>query len=145
MDKINEYLDKIIATNDKKAMEEIGEMFVEMAEYIEDINKDSYKNICTRMYELAYGKTLNKEMAEEWVRKMIPGPKWSFEETTQAMRNMGYNFNPIDFYIVSNMMYSDNYDLVKDNETLALKLAKNWLCDKDVGENKLYNYYKYVI
>ena len=42
-------------------------------------------------------------------------------------------------------LYNDNYDLVKENDELALKMAHNWLNDIDSGDNKLYNYWKYVI
>lgn len=49
-----------------------------------------------------------------------------------------------DFYTAINMMYNDNYKLVKDNEELAIDLAINWLDDEDAVSNKIYEYYKYI-
>ena len=50
----------------------------------------------------------------------------------------------IDFYVVANMIYNDYFDLVRDNEELALKMAKDWLSDEDAKENKLYCYWKHI-
>lgn len=73
------------------------------------------------------------------------GIHWTIEETTNAMQSLGYNFDSVDFFVVANMMYNDYYDLVKDDETLALKLVKDWLDDKDAKEDKLYCYWKHII
>ena len=84
-------------------------------------------------------------MAEEWVRNMKPkGQHWTMEETTNAMHELGYSLNPIEFYVVANMMYNDYYNLVDTNEELALQLAEDWLDDKDSIEEKLYDYWKYI-
>ena len=94
---------------------------------------------------MANGKVLTEEMAYKWVENMKPkGEHWTIEETTNAMKEMGYNLNSMDFYVVANMMYNDYYDLVKDNEELALKMAYMWLNDEDSVKDKLYEYYKYV-
>ena len=62
------------------------------------------------------------------------------------MQKMGYNnLDRIQFFVVANMMYNDHYEIVKDNEEMALKLAKDWLADIDAKESKLYEYWKYVI
>jgi hypothetical protein len=104
-----------------------------------------YAHLECLLYEALYGKVLTEEKAMEWVRNMAPvGQHWTKEETTDAMRNLGYTFDPIEFYAISNMEYNDQYELVKDDETLALKLAHNWLKDKDAVEHKAYEYYKYI-
>ena len=73
------------------------------------------------------------------------------EEQPLSLNRMGVkilidqgNFNDIDFYVVANMMYNDYYDLVKDNEELALKMAYMWLNDEDSVKDKLYEYYKHI-
>lgn len=62
----------------------------------------------------------------------------------EIMKQMGYNLNNIDFYVVANMMYNDYYDLVKEDEELALKLSYMWLNDEDSVKDKLYEYYKHI-
>ena len=73
------------------------------------------------------------------------GIHWTIDETTNVMNNMGYGFNPIDFFIVMNMIYNDYYDIVKDNDELTIKMANDWLSDTDAKENKLYNYWKHIV
>ena len=42
-------------------------------------------------------------------------------------------------------MYNDYFDLTKEDETLALRLAKDWLDDEDAKKDKLYCYWKYIV
>ena len=105
-----------------------------------------YKKYKSELYELAYGKKLTEDMAKKWVEEMKPvGQHWTMEETTNAMGSLGYGFDTIDFYVVANMMYNDYNDLTKEDESLALKLAKDWLEDVDAKDNKLYCYWKHII
>lgn len=113
---------------------------------IKDEEPQLYRHIECELYEDAYGKIVNEEMAEKWVHAMKPaGLHWTIEETTNAMRNLGYSCDPTEFFVVSNMMYNDYYSIVKENEELALQLAKDWLKDADSKEDKLYNYWKHII
>jgi hypothetical protein len=129
-----------------------------------DFNIDDYEFICHKCMlddeykkllemeikgysriKMACGKKLNEDMAEKWVKEMKPaGLHWTIEETTSAMQSLGYNLERIDFYVVANMMYNDYFDLVKDDEVLALKMAKDWLEDIDSSNDKLYKYWKYI-
>ena len=43
------------------------------------------------------------------------------------------------------MTYNDYYNIVKDDEELALKFAYDWIKDEDAKDNKLYEYWKHVI
>ena len=113
---------------------------------IEDKEERLYNHIEMELYELAYGKKISEEMAEHWVQKMKPnGKHWNMDETSNAMYSLGYNLDPIDFFVVSNMIYNDYYNLVKENEELALKMAEDWLKDTDAKDDKLYNYWKYIV
>ena len=60
------------------------------------------------------------------------------------MQSLGYNLDKIDFFVTSNMMKNDYHDLVRDDDELALKMAKDWLEDTDAVDNKLYEYWKYI-
>ena len=97
------------------------------------------------LYEMAYGKKLTEEKAMNWVRSMKPkGEHWSMEETTSAMTSLGYECDKLEYYVVANMMYNDYYNIVRENEELALKLAYDWLSDADAIDNKLYEYWKHI-
>ena len=113
---------------------------------VKDKEEKLYNHIEMELYEMAYGKKISEEMADEWVHRMKPiGKHWDMEETTNAMYSLGYSLDQIDFFVVANMMYNDYYNLVKEEETLALKMAEYWLKDTDAKDDKLYNYWKYIV
>lgn len=143
---IKEYLDKIIEKGKTEDMIELSEMLDKAIHKVKECDPEWFEKKRMKLYEMAYGKTLNEEMAKEWVKSMEPaGMHWTIEETTDGMNSMEYNFNKQDFFVVANMMYNDYYNLVKEDESLALKLAKDWLDDKDAKPDKLYCYWKYII
>ena len=143
---VREFIEKIGNNRNIEDMTKLGEMLEDVLYEIKEQDPDEFQKYKMKLYEMAYGKKINEEMADDWVKSMQPvGLHWIMEETTGAMRKLGYNFDNIDFYVVANMMYNDYYDLVKEDETLVLKLAKDWLDDEDSAENKLYNYWKYII
>lgn len=143
---IRKYIEKIGENRNIEDMQKLGDMLSDIIYSTKDSHPEIYEKYKLELYEMAYGKKLNEEMAEKWVKEMKPvGLHWNIEETTNAMQSLGYNFDKIDFFTVSNMMYNDYYDLVKEDETLALKLAKDWLDDVDAKKDKLYCYWKYII
>lgn len=143
---IKKYIEKIGESKDTKKMDILGDMLEELIDSLKEAHHEEYEEYKNELYELAYGKKISKEIAEKWVMDMKPaGQHWTMDQTTNAMQNLDYNFDPIDFYVVSNMMYNDYNNLVKDDETLALKLAYDWLKDEDAKEDKLYCYWKHII
>ena len=143
---IRKYIEKIGEKRNVEDMETLGDMLADLIEDMKEEHYDLYKDYKLDLYEMAYGKKISEDMADKWVKEMKPvGIHWTMEETTNAMNNLGYSFNEIDFYVVANMMYNDYYNLVKEDETLALKLASDWLNDEDAKEDKLYCYWKHVI
>ena len=143
---IKTYIDKIGESKDIKKMEELGEMLEELIYGLKESHHEEYEEYKEELYELAYGKKLNIDMAVEWVNNMKPiGEHWTLDQTTSAKESLGYNVDNVDFYIVANMMYNDYFDLVRDDETLALKLARDWLDDSDAKKDKLYCYWKHVV
>lgn len=139
----NKYMKDIDFSRHKESLMDVIDML--MCEVKED-EPELYKHIECTLYEDAYGKKINEEMAHQWVKSMQPvAMHWTMEETTGAMKSLGYSLNPIEFYVVANMMYNDYYSLVKEDEAMALKLAREWLMDKDAKECKLYEYWKHVI
>lgn len=105
-----------------------------------------YNHTKIKLYEMAYGKTINENMAIDWVKNMKPkGEHWNIEESTEAMRDLDIQCEQLDFYVVANMMYNDYYNIVKGDETLALRLADDWLNDEDAKKDKLYEYWKHIV
>lgn len=143
---IRKYIEKIGENRKVEDMERLGDMLADIIEDTKESHPEIYKEYKMELYEMAYGKKINEEMAEKWVKEMKPaGLHWTIEETTDAMQSLGYTFDKVDFYVVTNMMYNDYFDLVKDDEELALRLAKDWLDDVDAKEDKLYCYWKHII
>lgn len=146
--KIKHYIEKIVSKGKQEDMEKLSDMLSEIIYQMKEHHYDKYKCYKMKLYEMVEGKVINEEMADEWVNSMKPiGEHWSLEETTNAMESLGYKDKEVDFYVTANMMYNDNYELVKDNDELALKLAHNWLNDVDIEDldSKLYNYKKYIV
>lgn len=83
------------------------------------------------------------------------GPHWTVEETTAIANQLGINLksekhNKWDWYVAMNMIYSDFYKAVvaitgSVNTKHFAELAKAWLCDKDVSEGKMWNYYIHIM
>lgn len=143
--KIKEYIKKILLNGNQEDIEELSDMLDEFICELKEEKPKLYKKYKTDLYEMANGKILTEEMAFNWVENMKPkGEHWTFEEISSVNNNLGYNLKNIDFYVVANMMYNDYYDLVKDDEELALKMAYMWLNDEDSVKDKLYEYYKHI-
>lgn len=143
---IRKYIDKIADNGKIEDMKELGDMLSEVIYEMKDVHPEEYHEYKMELYEMAYGKKINEETAEKWIKEMKPiGMHWTKEETTNAMQSLGYNVDTTDFFVVANMMYNDYYDLAKEDETLALKLAYDWLRDEDAKEDKLYCYWKHIV
>ena len=96
---------------------------------------------------------LSREEASEWVQHMehedgTKGEHWTCEQTTQVMRNKGYEFEPAEWYAVMNAMHADYFKVAKmfgvDNIDFYAAMAKAWLCDEDAVEDKARKYWEHV-
>ena len=143
---VRKYIEKIGESKNVADMGKLGDMLAEIIDSTKESHRELYDKYKLELYEMAFGKKINEEMAEKWVYNMKPlGRYWTMGETTEAMHNLGYNHDNIDFFVVANMMKNDYADLTKEDDVLALKLAHDWLDDDDAKEYKLYQYWKYVI
>lgn len=122
----------------------------------EESCEDEYRDL----YEEAYGEKINKELAEIWVKSMDKvddsqpdGQHWTVDQCYDVGNKVSVDWNKWnkwEWYCVLNMMYSDYYKTAKvlgmqDDPMFFARLGKDWLCDSDAGENKLYNYYFNVV
>ena len=72
------------------------------------------------------------------------GPHWTWEQVAQVVRDKGLKVDLSDFYASLNMVYSDYYS-AKFDLSHYIELALDWMSDSDVGEDKLLNYYFFVV
>ena len=142
---IKKYMEQAIAKGNKEDMQELGELFFEMANFIYNCDKNFYKKIECKMYELANGKNITLELAEKWVDEMMPRAKWYKNETDNLIKQKGLQVNDIEFYVTMNMLHSDYNNVIEDDVEKYIIMAMDFLKDEDVAEHKLFNYYFKVV
>ena len=96
---------------------------------------------------------LSREEANEWVQHMehedgTKGEHWYYEQTTQVLKNKGYDINCAEWYAIMNAMHADYFKVAKmfgvDNIDFYAAMAKAWLCDDDAVEDKARQYWEHV-
>lgn len=154
MSKLHELVMSIMKS-DKMTEEQLITHLVEAIEQEEKCD-DEYRDL----YETVYGEKINKELAEAWVHSMdkanetdVDGQHWTVDQCYDVGNKVSVDWNKHskwEWYVVLNMMYSDYYKTavalgMQDDPMFFARLGKDWLCDKDASENKLYNYYFNVV
>lgn len=100
------------------------------------------------------GERLDEDTVRDWMEHLrnedgTTGPHWTMEQTSQVMRQKGVDCNPLDFWAVINMMYSDYYPVAKkanaNNIDFYVNMAKAFLDDKDARAGKLARYYDAIV
>ena len=97
---------------------------------------------------------MDKRQAENWTRHMknedgSTGARWTFDEVHKVMQQHDVDCDPVEFYAVMNMLYSDYGKVFKKHDVATMQfyvdMAKAFLEDDDAVKNKLEQYYKYVV
>lgn len=97
---------------------------------------------------------LTRETAMEWTSRMenadgSRGPHWPMEKTEEARAQRGIQCDPLEFYVVMNMMYSDYVKAAEKANCSSMDfyayMAKAFLDDKDARPDKLARYYWYIV
>ena len=83
---INSYIEKIVNNGKPEDMEELSEILEDLMYIVKDYDEECYKKYKMKLYEMAYGKVLTKEMAEDWVKDMKPMAKWDYDTTTEVKK-----------------------------------------------------------
>lgn len=107
------------------------------------------------------GMEFTREMAEEWVRglknedKTRPtGGRWTMEELKPMAQKFGIKADPynpefLEFYAVTNAMYSDYCEVAKKNNITSPEfygmMALAFINDKDAMPGKAARYYRYIV
>jgi hypothetical protein len=104
-----------------------------------------------------YGETLSERELEEWCHKLKSElddrekQMFSKEMISQKARQMGKpmeGFGEKELEVTTIMVYTDYKNTIGQNPDLAIKLAYDWLTDKDVkvkGAEKLAVYYDEIV
>ncbi len=97
---------------------------------------------------------LDRKTAQRWVQNMesstgAKGEHWSYDQTTQIMKQRGLECDPAEFYAIMNAMWSDYCKTAQkygvDNVDFWADMAHAWLDDRDAMPEKASRYYEYIV
>ena len=120
---------------------------------VKELNPKLYDHVEDKLYVAVYGKKISDEMADKWVKGLKPYAKWDKEQVSSVASSYGVDIPLNCAYVLMNMLYSDSsnvYGTGDDDESISkyVQGVKDWYYDEDLpitGEEKLYNYYKYIV
>lgn len=104
-----------------------------------------------------YGETLSEREIEQWERRLLSQldererQMFHKDAIIQKFKSMGKSmdgFGEKELYITTLMIYTDYKNTIGQNPDLTVKLAYDWLSDKDVavkGAEKLAVYYDCIV
>ena len=143
MNHIREDIIKIVDDGDRMEMEELSDMLQEVIEIVFNYNEEKGKEYELKLYRMAWGDVLSKQMAEEIISKMQPyHMRWSLEETRNIQNDYDLdNIRDIDFWVVMNSAYNDYRDLFNDNIEMYVRYRRDFILDEDAKNNKVFKYF----
>ena len=141
--KIEHYIRKIVDDGDRREMEELSDILVDVIDIVKRYDEDCYNEYKMKLYKMAYGNQLTEDMAEDIVKKMKPvGERWSIDETEQMQRDYGINdIKPVDFYAIMNMAFNDFRNVFGDNLETYIRYTEAFINDEDAKQGKVLNYF----
>ena len=140
--KIREYIEKIGENKNIEDMKRLGDMLSDLICEMKESHYELYEKYKMDLYEMAFGKVLSEEMAEEIVTNMKPYHlHWTMEQTNEVMKQMGYNLNPIDFFVTMNMAYNDYHELFGEEVENYARYSKLFIDDPDAKKGKVFTYF----
>lgn len=140
---IERYIRKIVNDGDRREMEELSDILVEVVDIIKKYDEDCYDEYKKKLYKMAYGNQINENVAEDIVREMKPaGQRWSIGETEQMQRDYGMDtIDPVSFYLVMNQGFNDYRNVFGDSLDTYIRYTEAFICDEDAKPNKVLNYF----
>lgn len=140
---IEDIVQRIIDNGNIEDMHKLSDILEDTMETIQKYDEDCYKKYQMKLYKMAYGNVLSRDMAEEIVSKMKPyGMKWNIEETANLQRQYGINdINPIDFFVVINSAFNDYNDIFNENIELYVRFTNDFIKDEDAKKDKVFTYF----
>lgn len=140
---IEQSIRQIVDDGNVDKMYELTELFEDAIDDMESFSEKCAKKYKMKLYILANGKVLNKELAEGIVKKMKPsGMRWTFEETRDIQDRYNLNhINPADFFVVMNSAFNDYRTLLGDNIDSYVQFTTDFIEDEDAVEGKVFTYF----
>lgn len=140
---LKENIAKIVENGNKKDMECLSDIMIEVLEDLEKYDKEVFEDYNMAIYIMANGKVLTKEMAEKIILKMKPyGMHWTFEDTEDVRKsNSINNIRDVDFWIVMNHAYNDQHSLCEEDLDKYITYTKNFILDPDAKKAKVFIYF----
>ena len=140
---IEEIIQVIVDNGRIEDMRTLSDMLEDTLEELQNYDKECYDKYMMELYKMAYGNTLNKQMAEEIVANMRPyGQRWSMQETQEIQERYGIdNIRAVDFYVVMNSAFNDYRNLFDDNTDMYVKFTMDFINDEDAKEGKVFKYF----
>ena len=140
---IKDYISQIVNNGNKKDMDKLSEMMVDMLYDLKKYNEDDFCDYKMDLYIMAYGKVLNEHMAENIIKNMKPyGMHWTMAQTEDVRKSNNLSsIRPVDFWIVMNMTYNDYRDIFEDDLNMYVKYSKAFILDEDAKESKVFTYF----
>lgn len=125
--------------------------------YASDKMKEEFTG--TEVYTIEEGTPdpiFTKSQGLKWVYNMqnedgSEGQHWTMDQTTAVMHEHSYDLDPVEFYIVMNMLFSDfgrtlqGLGIPPSNADAYARLSKSWLCDSDAVPDKLHQYKLHIV
>jgi len=140
---IEEIIQVIVDNGRIEDMRTLSDMLEDTLEELQNYDKECYDKYMMELYKMAYGNTLNKQMAEEIVANMRPyAQRWSMQETQEIQERYGINnVRAVDFYVVMNSAFNDYRNLFDDNTDMYVKFTMDFINDEDAKEGKVFKYF----
>lgn len=128
-----------------EVMEHLTEMVDDFIEETKEHHADKVEHFLIGV-DLLLNPHFSKESAKYAVSKMknkdgSMGEHWDYNTTTRVLEGKGFDFNPCDWYVALNMVYSDYYKSGRSDDTY-IELAYDFLSDEDAPTHKMKRYYK---
>ena len=141
--KVRKYIEKIGENKKVEDMQELGDMLADIIYMTKESHPELYEKYKMKLYEMAYGKVLTEDMAEDIVHNMKPdGEHWTIEDTNSVKTQYGLsNISSIDFYTVMNMAWNDYNNIFGDDLEMYVKYTKAFILDEDAKKDKVYLYF----
>jgi len=140
---IEEIIQRIVDNGRIEDMKTLSDILEETMELIKRYDPDCYKQYEMELYKMAFGDTLNKEMAENIVSQMRPyGKHWNIEETRRLQEQRGiHDIRDVDFFVVMNSAYNDYNNIFGDDIEGYIRYTVDFVNDEDAREGKVFIYF----
>lgn len=143
---IQDYIEKIVDNGDIESMRELSMMLEDTMEDVKKEDENRYKKYAMKLYKMAYGEMLSKEMAYNIVENMRPyGMRWTLEEVKDIQNKYGFNdIRSIDVFVVMNSAFNDYKDIFGEDVESYIKFTIDFIEDEDANDGKVFKYFTII-